>query len=447
MKIRIIDLLKTTIYNINVSVNGWVRTHRQSKNISFIAINDGSTVHNLQIVTEHEKIKKDFLKLVTTGSAIRVDGMFVLSTGNQQHGEIIAQNIVLYGTADPQEYPLQKKEHSLDFLRNIAHLRLRTNTFGAIFRMRHNMAFAIHRYFNERGFFYFNTPIITTSDSEGAGELFEVKTELKDDFFGSPANLTVSGQLEGELGALALGAIYTFSPTFRAENSNTFRHLSEFWMIEPEVAFNDINDNMDLAEDFLKYLIRYALENCESDLAFLNDNVDNGLMDKLHFVANNEFMRLPYSKAIEILQESGRQFDYPVKPGIDLCAEHERHLVEEYFRRPVIVTDYPKEIKAFYMKQNEDGETVRAMDILFPKIGEIIGGSEREADYTKLLQRMKELNMNTEKLWWYLESRKFGTVPHSGFGLGFERLMLFITGMTNIRDVIPFPRTPRNANF
>lgn len=363
MKIRIIDLLKTTTYNINVSVNGWVRTHRQSKNISFIAINDGSTVHNLQIVAEHEKIKKDFLKLVTTGSAIRVDGMFALSTGNQQHGEIIAQNIVLYGTADPQEYPLQKKEHSLDFLRNIAHLRLRTNIFGAIFRMRHNMAFAIHRYFNERGFFYFNTPIITTSDSEGAGELFEVKTELKDDFFGSPANLTVSGQLEGELGALALGAIYTFSPTFRAENSNTFRHLSEFWMIEPEVAFNDINDNMDLAEDFLKYLIRYALENCESDLAFLNDNVDNGLMDKLHFVANNEFMRLPYSKAIEILQESGRQFDYPVKPGIDLCAEHERHLVEEYFRRPVIVTDYPKEIKAFYMKQNEDGKTVRAMDV------------------------------------------------------------------------------------
>lgn len=398
-------------------------------------------------MAEHEKIKKDFLKLVTTGSAIRVDGMFALSTGNQQHGEIIAQNIVLYGTADPQEYPLQKKEHSLDFLRNIAHLRLRTNIFGAIFRMRHNMAFAIHRYFNERGFFYFNTPIITTSDSEGAGELFEVKTELKDDFFGSPANLTVSGQLEGELGALALGAIYTFSPTFRAENSNTFRHLSEFWMIEPEVAFNDINDNMDLAEDFLKYLIRYALENCESDLAFLNDNVDNGLMDKLHFVANNEFMRLPYSKAIEILQESGRQFDYPVKPGIDLCAEHERHLVEEYFRRPVIVTDYPKEIKAFYMKQNEDGKTVRAMDVLFPKIGEIIGGSEREADYTKLLRRMKELNMNTEKLWWYLESRKFGTVPHSGFGLGFERLMLFITGMTNIRDVIPFPRTPRNANF
>mgnify|MGYP000000687618 FL=1 len=447
MKIRIVDLLKSDIYGIDVYVRGWVRTHRQSKNISFIALNDGSTVHNLQIVIEHVKFEKNMLKTITTGSAIGIKGKFIRSAGGKQQVEVIAGDIEVYGIADPQGYPLQKKEHSLEYLREIAHLRLRTNTFGAIFRIRHNMAFAIHRYFNERGFFYFNTPIITTSDSEGAGELFEVKTELKDDFFGSPANLTVSGQLEGELGALALGAIYTFSPTFRAENSNTFRHLSEFWMIEPEVAFNDINDNMDLAEDFLKYLIRYALENCESDLAFLNDNVDNGLMDKLHFVANNEFMRLPYSKAIEILQESGRQFDYPVKPGIDLCAEHERHLVEEYFRRPVIVTDYPKEIKAFYMKQNEDGKTVRAMDVLFPKIGEIIGGSEREADYTKLLQRMKELNMNTEKLWWYLESRKFGTVPHSGFGLGFERLMLFITGMTNIRDVIPFPRTPRNANF
>lgn len=447
MKIRIVDLLKSDIYGIDVYVRGWVRTHRQSKNISFIALNDGSTVHNLQIVIEHVKFEKNMLKTITTGSAIGIKGKFIQSAGDKQQVEVIAGDIEVYGIADPQGYPLQKKEHSLEYLREIAHLRLRTNTFGAIFRMRHNMAFAIHRYFNERGFFYFNTPIITTSDSEGAGELFEVKTELKDDFFGSPANLTVSGQLEGELGALALGAIYTFSPTFRAENSNTFRHLSEFWMIEPEVAFNDINDNMDLAEDFLKYLIRYALENCESDLAFLNDNVDNGLMDKLHFVANNEFMRLPYSKAIEILQESGRQFDYPIKPGIDLCAEHERHLVEEYFRRPVIITDYPKEIKTFYMKQNEDGKTVRAMDVLFPKIGEIIGGSEREADYTKLLQRMKELNMNTEKLWWYLESRKFGTVPHSGFGLGFERLMLFITGMTNIRDVIPFPRTPRNANF
>ena len=326
MKIRIVDLLKSDIYGIDVYVRGWVRTHRQSKNISFIALNDGSTVHNLQIVIEHVKFEKNMLKTITTGSAIGIKGKFIRSAGGKQQVEVIAGDIEVYGIADPQEYPLQKKEHSLEYLREIAHLRLRTNTFGAIFRMRHNMAFAIHRYFNERGFFYFNTPIITISDSEGAGELFEVKTELKDDFFGSPANLTVSGQLEGELGALALAAIYTFSPTFRAENSNTFRHLSEFWMIEPEVAFNDINDNMDLAEDFLKYLIRYALENCESDLAFLNDNVDNGLMDKLHFVANNEFMRLPYSKAIEILQESGRQFDYPVKPGIDLCGENERQL-------------------------------------------------------------------------------------------------------------------------
>ena len=399
MKIRIIDLLKTTTYNINVSVNGWVRTHRQSKNISFIAINDGSTVHNLQIVAEHEKIKKDFLKLVTTGSAIRVDGMFVLSAGNQQHGEIIAQNIVLYGTADPQEYPLQKKGHSLDFLRNIAHLRMRTNIFGAIFRVRHNLAFA------------------------------------------------VSGQLEGELGALGLGAIYTFGPTFRAENSNTYRHLAEFWMVEPEMAFIDINDNMDLAEDFLKYVIRHAIEACESDLIFLNNTVNSGLIERLHSVVNNKFVRLPYSQAIEILKQSNREFEIPIVQGMDLSSEHERFLVEEYFCCPIIVTDYPKEIKAFYMKLNEDGKTVRAMDILFPQIGEIIGGSERESDYLKLRQRMEELGMNVKQLWWYLETRKFGTVPHAGFGLGFERLVLFVTGMSNIRDVIPFPRTPKNANF
>ena len=447
MKIRIIDLLKTTTYNINVSVNGWVRTHRQSKNISFIAINDGSTVHNLQIVAEHEKIKKDFLKLVTTGSAIRVDGMFVLSTGNQQHGEIIAQNIVLYGTADPQEYPLQKKEHSLDFLRNIAHLRMRTNIFGAIFRVRHNLAFAIHKYFHEKGFFYFNTPIITTSDAEGAGKLFEVTTGDNQDFFGVPANLTVSGQLEGELGALGLGAIYTFGPTFRAENSNTYRHLVEFWMVEPEMAFIDINDNMDLAEDFLKYVIRYAIEACESDLIFLNNTVNSGLIERLHSVVNNRFVRLPYSQAIEILKQSNREFEIPIVQGMDLSSEHERFLVEEYFCCPIIVTDYPKEIKAFYMKLNEDGKTVRAMDILFPQIGEIIGGSERESDYLKLRQRMEELGMNVKQLWWYLETRKFGTVPHAGFGLGFERLVLFVTGMSNIRDVIPFPRTPKNANF
>lgn len=447
MRTKIVDLLKLDIYGTNVHVKGWVRTHRRSKDLSFIALNDGSTTHNLQVVVEHIRFEKAMLKLITTGSAIGISGRFVQSVGGKQQIEVLAEEIKIYGTADPEEYPLQKKGHSLEYLREIAHLRIRTNVFGAVFRMRHNMAFAIHRYFHEKGFFYFNTPIITTSDSEGAGELFEVKTELKDDFFGSPANLTVSGQLEGELGALGLGEIYTFGPTFRAENSNTFRHLSEFWMVEPEVAFSDINDNMDLAEDFLKYIIHYALENCESDLAFLNDNVDNSLIDKLCFVVKNDFIRLPYSKAVNILQQSGCQFEYPVAYGIDLCAEHERYLVEDYFRCPVIITDYPKEIKAFYMKQNEDNRTVRAMDVLFPKIGEIIGGSEREVDYVKLLQRMKDLNMNTDKLWWYLESRKFGSVPHSGFGLGFERLMLFITGMTNIRDVIPFPRSPRNASF
>lgn len=447
MRTKIVDLLKSDTYGINVCVKGWVRSHRQSKDISFIALNDGSTIHNLQVVIEYVNFEKSVLKAITTGSSMGIKGKLVQSVGGKQQVEVIAEKIEVYGIADSQEYPLQKKGHSLEYLREIAHLRLRTNIFGAVFRLRHNMAFAIHRYFNEKGFFYFNTPIITTSDSEGAGELFEVRAELKDDFFGSPANLTVSGQLEGELGALALGAIYTFSPTFRAENSNTFRHLSEFWMVEPEVAFSDINDNMNLAEDFLKYLIRYGLENCESDLAFLNNNVDNGLIDKLHFVVNNEFVRLPYSKAIIILQQSGQHFEFPVTWGIDLSAEHERYLVEEYFCRPVIITDYPKEIKAFYMKQNEDGETVCAMDVLFPKIGEIIGGSEREADYTRLLQRMKELKMDADKLWWYLDSRKFGSVPHSGFGLGFERLMLFITGMTNIRDVIPFPRSPRNANF
>ena len=459
-RIKIIDVLKREDYGSEVNVKGWVRTRRGSKSVHFIALNDGSTINNVQVVADADKFDDELIKLITTGACLSVTGELVQSVGSGQAVEIQARAIEVLGTCG-SDYPMQKKGQSMEYMRTHAHMRLRTNTFGAVFRIRHHMAMAIHRYFHEHGFFYFHTPIITGSDCEGAGQMFQVTTknlydlkkddegkiDYSDDFFGKTTSLTVSGQLEGELGATALGAIYTFGPTFRAENSNTPRHLAEFWMIEPEVAFNDIRDNMDLAEDFLKYLIRYALENCESDLAFLNDNVDNGLMDKLHFVANNEFMRLPYSKAIEILQESGRQFDYPVKPGIDLYAEHERHLVEEYFRRPVIVTDYPKEIKAFYMKQNEDGKTVRAMDVLFPKIGEIIGGSEREADYTKLLQRMKELHMNTEKLWWYLESRKFGTVPHSGFGLGFERLMLFITGMTNIRDVIPFPRTPRNANF
>ncbi len=324
---------------------------------------------------------------------------------------------------------------------------MRTNIFGAIFRVRHNLAFAIHKYFHEKGFFYFNTPIITTSDAEGAGKLFEVTTGDNQDFFGVPANLTVSGQLEGELGALGLGAIYTFGPTFRAENSNTYRHLAEFWMVEPEMAFIDINDNMDLAENFLKYVIRYAIEACESDLIFLNNTVNSGLIERLHSVVNNKFVRLPYSQAIEILKQSNREFEIPIVQGMDLNSEHERFLVEEYFCCPIIVTNYPKEIKAFYMKLNEDGKTVRAMDILFPQIGEIIGGSERESDYLKLRQRMEELGMNMKQLWWYLETRKFGTVPHAGFGLGFERLVLFVTGMSNIRDVIPFPRTPKNANF
>ena len=450
MKIRIVDLLKSDIYGIDVYVRGWVRTHRQSKNISFIALNDGSTVHNLQIVIEHVKFEKNMLKTITTGSSIGIKGKFIRSAGGKQQVEVIAGDIEVYGIADPQEYPLQKKEHSLEYLREIAHLRLRTNIFGAIFRMRHNMAFAIHRYFNERGFFYFNTPIITTSDSEGAGELFEVKTELKDDFFGSPANLTVSGQLEGELGALALGAIYTFSPTFRAENSNTFRHLSEFWMIEPEVAFNDINDNMDLAEDFIKYCVRWALDNCQDDLAFLNKMIDKTLLERLNFVVENDFVRLPYTKGIEILEEAvknGRKFEFPIYWGADLASEHERYLVEEYFKRPVILTDYPKEIKAFYMKMNDDGKTVRAMDVLFPQIGEIIGGSEREENYDKLMARIEELNIPMKDMWWYLDTRRFGTCPHSGFGLGFERLILFVTGMQNIRDVIPFPRTPKNAEF
>ena len=443
-----------------IAIGGWVRNIRNSKNFGFIVVNDGTFFEPVQVVYSDVLENFEEVEKLNVGAAIIVTGKLVATPGTKQPFEIQAEKVEVEGPSTP-DYPLQKKKHSFEYLRTISHLRPRTNTFEAVFRVRSLCAYAIHKFFQERDFVYVHTPLITGSDCEGAGEMFQVttldmnnlpmtedgKVDYSKDFFNKPTNLTVSGQLNGETYAMAFKKIYTFGPTFRAENSNTTRHAAEFWMIEPEIAFADLEDNMDLAEDFLKYLIRYALENCESDLAFLNDNVDNGLMDKLHFVANNEFMRLPYSKAIEILQESGRQFDYPVKPGIDLCAEHERHLVEEYFRRPVIVTDYPKEIKAFYMKQNEDGKTVRAMDVLFPKIGEIIGGSEREADYTKLLQRMKELNMNTEKLWWYLESRKFGTVPHSGFGLGFERLMLFITGMTNIRDVIPFPRTPRNANF
>ncbi|MGB4445547.1 MAG: asparagine--tRNA ligase [Dysgonamonadaceae bacterium] len=458
---KIADALKSTDFGSEINVKGWVRTRRGNKNISFVALNDGSTINNLQIVIENAKFGEEFLKPITTGACIGVNGILVQSMGREQTVEVQAHEIEIYGTADPATYPLQKKGHSLEFLREIAHLRPRTNTFGAIFRIRHHMSYAIHKYFHDRGFYYFHTPIITASDAEGAGALFQVTTldldnvpkkedgtvDYSHDFFGRQTNLTVSGQLEGELGAMSLGAIYTFGPTFRAENSNTPRHLAEFWMIEPEVAFNDITDNMDLAEDFMKYLVRHALENCMEDIGFLSKMYDHELIDRLHFVVNNDFVRLSYTEGIDILEKSGQKFEYPVHWGTDLQAEHERYLVEKHFKRPVILTDYPKEIKSFYMKQNDDGKTVRAMDVLFPKIGEIIGGSEREADYDKLMNRVNELGMSIESIWWYLESRKFGTAPHSGFGLGFERLMLFVTGMTNIRDVIPFPRTPKNAEF
>ena len=388
-------------------------------------------------------------------------GLLVDSMGSGQPVEVQAREIEIYGTADPETYPLQKKGHSLEFLREIAYLRPRTNTFGAVLRIRHNMAYAIHKYFNDRGFYYLHTPLITGSDAEGAGAMFQVTTldlgavpktedgrvDYSQDFFGKPCNLTVSGQLEGELGALSLSQIYTFGPTFRAENSNTPRHLAEFWMIEPEVAFFELEDDMVLAEDFLKYLIRYALDNCADDLRFLEKMYDEGLVERLKFVVENDFVRLDYTEGIKILKDSGRKFEFPVDWGCDLQSEHERYLVEEHFKKPVILINYPKEIKAFYMKQNEDGKTVRAMDVLFPKIGEIIGGSEREASYEKLHARITELGMSERELWWYLDTRRWGSAPHSGFGLGFERLLLFVTGMANIRDVIPFPRTPNNAEF
>lgn len=445
----------------DVLVKGWVRTRRGNKNISFIALNDGSTINNIQIVAEIASFDDEMLKKVTTGSSIGVRGKLVTSTGQGQSVEILASEIILYGTADPEKYPLQKKGHSMEFLREIAHLRFRTNTFGAVFRIRHAMAFAVHKYFNDRGFYYLHTPIITGSDAEGAGEMFSVttlkldnmpkgkdgKVDFSGDFFGKQTNLTVSGQLEGELGALSLGEIYTFGPTFRAENSNTPRHLAEFWMIEPEMAFYDINDNMDLAEDFTRYLIRHALEECKDDIGFLNEMVDKELIERLRFVIDNDFIRTTYTNAVEILEKSGKTWEFPVSWGRDLQAEHERYLVEEHFKRPVILTDYPKDIKAFYMKQNDDGKTVRGMDVLFPRIGEIIGGSQREEELLKLETRMSEMGIPAEEMWWYLDTRRFGTAPHSGFGLGFERLILFITGMTNIRDVIPFPRTPRNAEF
>lgn len=458
---KISDLLRQPDFDKEVEVKGWVRTNRGNKYVNFIHLNDGSTIHNLQIVADTQNFDEEFLKQITTGACIRVVGKLVESQGKGQSMEIQAETIELYGTADPATYPLQKKGHSLEFLREIAHLRPRTNTFGAIFRIRHHMAYAIHKYFNQKGFYYLHTPIVTASDAEGAGSMFQVTTldmnnvprneenqvDYTQDFFARQTNLTVSGQLEGELGAMSLGEIYTFGPTFRAENSNTPRHLAEFWMIEPEMAFYDINDNMDLAEDFLKYLIRYALEHCADDIRFLNDMFDKELIDRLKFVVEHDFVRLTYTEGVKILEESKQKFEFPVYWGADLQSEHERYLVEKHFKKPVILTDYPKEIKSFYMKQNEDGKTVRGMDVLFPKIGEIIGGSEREADYQKLMSRVNELGMNTDPIWWYIETRKFGTAPHSGFGLGFERLMLFVTGMANIRDVIPFPRTPKNADF
>ncbi|MDR3706511.1 MAG: asparagine--tRNA ligase [Paludibacteraceae bacterium] len=461
---KIVDLLKLDPAGEIVNVKGWVRSKRGNKNVSFIALNDGSTIKNIQIVVDSASFDESVLKPITTGACISVNGALVASQGQGQTMEINASEIQLYGEADPNVYPLQKKGHSLEFLREIAHLRPRTNTFSAVLRVRHAMAYAIHKYFNDRGFFYLHTPIVTASDCEGAGEMFQVTTldlnaipktteggvDFANDFFGKATSLTVSGQLEGELGAMALGAIYTFGPTFRAENSNTPRHLAEFWMIEPEVAFNEIVENMDLAEDFLKYLIQYALDNCQDDLAFLNEMWDKELLERLDFVVKNKFIRLPYTEGIKILEEAiagGHKFEFPVSWGIDLQSEHERYLVEKHFKCPVILTDYPKEIKAFYMKQNDDGKTVRAMDVLFPKIGEIIGGSQREEDYDKLKTRIEEMGIPMKDMWWYLDTRRFGSAPHSGFGLGFERLLLFVTGMGNIRDVIPFPRTPNNAEY
>ncbi len=459
---KVAELLKETPGK-EVLLKGWVRTKRGNKNVSFIAVNDGSTINNIQVVCElsNPAFTDELMKSITTGASLRVKGQLVESLGSGQSVEIQASEIEVYGTADPEKYPLQKKGHSMEFLREIAHLRPRTNTFGAVLRIRHAMAFAIHKFFNDKGFCYLHTPLITASDCEGAGAMFGVSTldmqnppltedgkvDYTQDFFGRRTSLTVSGQLEGELGAMALGEIYTFGPTFRAENSNTPRHLAEFWMIEPEMAFYEIEDNMNLAEEFIKYLVQYALDNCMEDLTFLNNMIDKELIERLRGVVNTTFKRLTYTEGVEILEKSGRKFEYPVYWGADLQSEHERYLVEEHFKRPVIMTDYPKDIKSFYMKQNDDGKTVRGMDVLFPKIGEIIGGSEREASYEKLMKRIEELGMDTTNLWWYIDTRRFGTAPHSGFGLGFERLLLFVTGMSNIRDVIPFPRTPKSAEF
>lgn len=472
------NLLESADFGSLINVKGWVRTKRASKNVAFIALNDGSTIKNVQIVVEMNATNEPLLDRIHTGAALSIDGLLSESMGSGQKVEVQAQVIEILGEANPDEYPLQPKKHSLEFLREKGHLRFRTNTFSAIARVRHTMIFAVHQFFNERNFYNIHTPIITGSDAEGAGEMFQVTTldlenipknedgsvDFKKDFFGKAANLTVSGQLEGELAALALSKIYTFGPTFRAENSNTTRHLSEFWMIEPEMAFYDLNDNMDLAEEMLKFVIQYALDHCMDDLEFLSkrqqDEEKNKkaedrsmeLLEKLRFVLEEPFVRLPYTEAIEILRNSKpnkkKRFQYLINEwGADLQSEHERYLVEKHFKRPVILIDYPANIKAFYMKQNEDGKTVRAMDVLFPQIGEIIGGSQREENYDKLLEKINALDIPESSMWWYLETRKFGTVPHSGFGLGFERLILFLTGMTNIRDVIPFPRAPQNLEF
>lgn len=458
---KIVDALVSKEIGKPINIKGWVRTKRENKNVAFIAVNDGSTIHNIQVVVDVPNFDEEMLKLATTGAGVSVTGTLVSSVGQGQNVEIQATEIEVYGTADANTYPLQKKGHSLEFLRTIAHLRPRTNTFGAVFRIRHAMAYAIHKYFNDRGFYYLHTPVITSSDAEGAGAMFQVTTlpldklpktesgaiDYAKDFFGKMTSLTVSGQLEGELGAMALSNIYTFGPTFRAENSNTPRHLAEFWMIEPEMAFYDIHDNMDLAEDFLKSCVRYALENCADDLKFLNDMFDKELIERLKAVVATDFKRLTYTEAVAILEKADKKWEFPVAWGVDLQAEHERYLVEEHFKKPVILIDYPKEIKAFYMKNNDDGKTVRAMDVLFPRIGEIIGGSQREEDYDKLTARMHEIGIEPQDMWWYLDTRRYGSVPHSGFGLGFERLLLFVTGMGNIRDVIPFPRTPMNVEF
>lgn len=476
-RLKIKEVLTGGQVGQQVLVKGWVRTKRGSKNVNFIALNDGSTINNLQVVADVEKFGEELLKEINTSTSLGITGELVASQGSGQAVELVASEITIYGKADPDKYPIQPKKHSLEFLRENAHLRFRTATFSAVFRLRHAMAFAIHNYFNSKGFIYLHTPIITGSDAEGAGQMFRVSTlppvnppmneegeiDYTQDFFARPTNLTVSGQLEGELGATALGEIYTFGPTFRAENSNTTRHLAEFWMIEPEMAFYELTDNMDLAEEFLKYLIKYALDNCMDDLKFLSSRLQEEeknkpadqrqmeLIEKLQFVLANDFVRCTYTEAIDILKNSKPykkgQFQFPVEWGIDLQSEHERYLVEKHFQKPVILINYPKDIKAFYMKQNPDGKTVAAMDVLFPGIGEIIGGSQREEDYDKLLTRMTEMGVPAEEMWWYMDTRRFGTVPHAGFGLGFERFILFVTGMGNIRDVIAFPRTPKNAEF